>query len=80
LKKKIKTESDSIFSHTKYLYNQDILIGAIGFIFNKANVPKINPIKNEYLDIIVDSIKDNLLNGIELEFETKSEFLKYEKT
>lgn len=50
-----------------YLYD-NLLVGMIGTIFNKAGVPKINPIPEEYFYAFKEVFEEEFFGGIEPEW------------
>lgn len=62
---------------TKYLYSS-IYVGFIGSVFNKSGVPKVNPIPQDYFEIIKTALCDSFHGGLEPEFETEKEFENFE--
>lgn len=44
-------------------------------MFDLANVPRVNPIPPEYFNTFMDAV----VGGVEPEFETEEEYLKYEQ-
>lgn len=52
----------------------NLIIGFVGDIFNKAKIPKKNPINKEYFEAIIDAIYEVIYNNIEPEFDSKEEY------
>ncbi len=54
--------------NTKHLFNS-MIVGVIGNIFHKANIPRTNPIPNSYIDVIKNVLCEEYNYGFEFEFE-----------
>jgi hypothetical protein len=71
IEEKIKYHTIEECKNIKYFYVKQ-LVGIIGTVFNNAGVPRINPIPQEYFEIIKDVICDEFCGGCEPEFEDVS--------
>lgn len=72
--KKILKIAERELSQLKYIPGTNIVFIAAfcGDVFRKANVPRVNPIPNEYFDAVKEAICNEFYGGCEPEFETES--------
>ena len=54
-----------------------LIVGFVGDVFNKAKIPRKNPINKEYFDAIIDAIYEVFYNNIEPEFDSEIEYNKF---
>jgi hypothetical protein len=71
IEEKIKQQTIKECENIKYFYVHN-MVGIIANIFNTVGVPRVNPIPQEYFDIIKDVICDLFCGGCEPEFEDAS--------
>ena len=54
-------------------------VGHCGIVFNKAGVPRTNPIPEEYFDAVIEGIINSFFGGCEPEFENEEDYDRYEE-
>lgn len=53
------------------------LVAHTATVFDKAGVPRVNPIPEEYFDAVLYGIFDEIYGGLEPEFDTEEEYNRF---
>lgn len=56
----------------------DLLIAHCAEVFDKVNIPRVNPIPEEYFEAVLMGIINYYYDGCEPEFETEKDYNRYE--